>query len=238
MNLARDTAAADAAADDATLVQRICAHDAVAFELLMRRHNRRLYRTARALLRDASEAEDALQEAYLSAYRAMGSFRADAALATWLTRIVVNECMGRLRKSARRDNIVPIVAAHTRPLPEDEAMPSEEPSAVDPDTPDRALVRTEMRALLERKIDALPAEFRTVFVMRSVEELSVEETAQCLGIPEATVRTRHFRARSLLRESIASDLDVAERDVFDFDGERCDRIVARALAARGGSEPG
>ena len=106
---------------------------------------------------------------------------------------------------------------------------AEEPSAVDHDTPDRALVRSEVRALLERKIDALPQEFRTVFVMRAVEELSVEETATCLGIPEATVRTRHFRARSLLRESIAADLDVAERDAFDFDGERCDRIVARAL---------
>jgi RNA polymerase sigma-70 factor (ECF subfamily) len=206
------------------------------FELLMRRHNRRLYRVARSLLRDASEAEDALQEAYLSAYRAMDGFRGEATVATWLTRIVVNECMGRLRKSARRDNIVPIVAAHARPAPEGEAMHDEDPSAVDTETPDRALVRTEMRALLERKIDALPAEFRTVFVMRSVEELSVEETAQCLGIPEATVRTRHFRARSLLREAIACDLDVAERDVFDFDGERCDRIVARALAASRGNQ--
>jgi RNA polymerase sigma-70 factor (ECF subfamily) len=206
------------------------------FELLMRRHNRRLYRVARSLLRDASEAEDALQEAYLSAYRAMDGFRGEATVATWLTRIVVNECMGRLRKSARRDNIVPIVAAHARPAPEGEAMHDEDPSAVDTETPDRALVRAEMRALLERKIDALPAEFRTVFVMRSVEELSVEETAQCLGIPEATVRTRHFRARSLLREAIACDLDVAERDVFDFDGERCDRIVARALAASRGNQ--
>lgn len=231
MNLARNTAAEGAATQDAALVQRICARDAVAFELLMRRHNRRLYRTARSLLRDASEAEDALQEAYLSAYRAMGNFRAEASVATWLTRIVVNECMNRLRRGARRDNIVPILAAHARPEPEGEAMPSEEPSAIDTETPDRALVRAEMRALLERKIDELPADFRTVFVMRSVEELSVEETAQCLGIAEATVRTRHFRARSLLRESIAADLDVAERDVFDFDGERCDRIVARSLAA-------
>jgi RNA polymerase sigma-70 factor (ECF subfamily) len=228
MNPAQNTAPDARAADDAALVQRIRARDAVAFELLMRRHNRRLYRVARSLLRDASEAEDALQESYLSAYRAMDGFRAEASVATWLTRIVVNECTGRLRRNARRDNIVPILAAHARPLPEGEAM-AEELCAIDHDTPDRALVRSEVRALLERKIDALPQEFRTVFVMRSVEELSVEETAACLGIPEATVRTRHFRARSLLRESIAADLDVAERDAFDFDGERCDRIVARAL---------
>ena len=155
-------------------------------------------------------------------------------MATWLTRIVVNECTSRLRRSARRDNIVPILAAHARPVTEGEDMPK--PSAADHDTPDRALGRAQVRALLERKIDALPQEFRTVFVMRAVEELSVEETAQCLGIPEATVRTRHFRARSLLREAIAADLDVAERDAFDFDGERCDRIVAGALQrSRAGS---
>ena len=98
------------------------------------------------------------------------------------------------------------------------------------DTPDRALVRAELRSLLERRIDALHEDFRTVFVLRSVEELSVEETAECLGIPEATVRTRHFRARSLLREAIAQDLDLAERDVFEFGGLHCDRVVARVLA--------
>jgi RNA polymerase sigma-70 factor, ECF subfamily len=92
-----------------------------------------------------------------------------------------------------------------------------------------------MRALLERRIDQLPGPYRVVFMMRSVEELTVEETAECLGIPVATVRTRHFRARSLLRESIAQDLELAEGEVFDFDGERCDRIVARVLAASLGS---
>jgi RNA polymerase sigma-70 factor (ECF subfamily) len=97
-------------------------------------------------------------------------------------------------------------------------------------SPDDALMRTQLRRLIERKLDALPESFRVVFVMRCVEELSVEETAQCLGIPEATVRTRHFRARSLLRESLARDLDLAERDVFSFDGARCDRIVATVLA--------
>ena len=195
---------------------------------LMRKHNRRLYRVARSLLRDDAEAEDALQEAYISAYRALGDFRGEAQLATWLTRIVVNECMTRLRRSARRDNIVPIVSAPAQNAEEEDAM-AQQASRDDTDTPDAALVRAEMRALLERKIDELPQDFRAVFVMRSVEELSVEETAECLGIPEATVRTRHFRARSLLRESIAQELDMAERDAFSFDGERCDRIVSRTL---------
>lgn len=97
-------------------------------------------------------------------------------------------------------------------------------------SPDRALMRAELRALLDRKLDALPDTFRVVFVLRCVEELSVEETAQCLGMPEATVRSRHFRARNMLRESLAQEVDLAERDVFSFDGARCDRIVASVLA--------
>jgi len=205
------------------------ARDAASFEMLMRKHNRRLYRVARSLMRDEAEAEDALQEAYISAYLALGDFRGGAQLATWLTRIVVNECMTRLRRSARRDNIIPIVSAPAMHNAEEEDAMAQLPSQVATDTPDVALVRAEIRALLERKIDELPQDFRAVFVMRSVEELSVEETAECLGIAEATVRTRHFRARSLLRESIAQELDTAERDAFSFDGARCDRIVSRAL---------
>jgi RNA polymerase sigma-70 factor (ECF subfamily) len=222
------SATASASLDDAGLLQRMRTGEAGAFELLMRRHNRRLYRVARSLLRDAAEAEDALQEAYLHAFRALGDFRGEAGLVTWLTRIVSNECLGRLRRTARRNNIIPIVAAHAQPDLEGETM-AEDPAAIEEDTPERVLQRAELRALLERRIDQLPQDFRAVFVLRSVEELTVEETAQSLGLPEATVRTRHFRARSLLREAIAQDLDTAERELFDFDGARCDRIVAGVL---------
>jgi len=215
---------------DAELLEGLRVGDPAAFEVLMRRHNRRLYRVARALLRDAAEAEDAVQEAYLAAFRAAARFRGESSLATWLTRIVTNECMGRLRRHARRDNIVPMVPLAGLPAQEGEAMPDAAPAS-HAEPPDRLLWRAEMRALLERRIDQLPGPFRIVFVLRAVEELSVEETAQCLGIPEATVRSRHFRARSLLRESITQDLDVAEGEVFDFDGERCDRIVAGVLRA-------
>jgi RNA polymerase sigma-70 factor (ECF subfamily) len=210
--------------DDAALLARMRAGDAAAFELVMRRNNRRLYRIARSMLRDAAEAEDALQDAYLSAFQAIAGFRGESSLATWLSRVVANHCLARMRRQARRDNIVPIVAME---LVED--IGEEEIAMPESETPDRALGRSELRALLERKLDALPEQFRTVFVLRCVEELSVEETAQCLGIPEATVRSRHFRARSLLRESLAQDIDVAERDVFSFGGERCDRIVAGVL---------
>jgi len=226
-----DTRQLAASVDDATLVDRMRRGDPDAFELVMRRHNRRLYRTARSLLRDSADAEDAVQEAYLSAYRSIENFRGEASMATWLTRIVVNECMGRLRRQARRDNIVPMAGGGNVDTDE-RPDPVEAHPAADDDTPDRSLVRAEMRAVLERRIDELPQDFRAVFMLRSVEELSVEETAHCLGIPEATVRSRHFRARSLLRETIAQDLDIAERDVFDFDGERCDRIVAQVLQRR------
>lgn len=211
--------------DDATLARRVAARDAAAFELLMRRYNQRLYRLARSMLRADADAEDALQDAYLAAFQAIGSFRGEASLGTWLSRVVANQCFARLRRQARRDNILPMVSVGGDPDEEGEPMMASAPG----ETPERALLRSELRAVLERKLDELPEAFRTVFVLRCVEELTVEETAQCLDIPEATVRSRHFRARSLLRESLAQEIDLAERDVWAFDGERCDRIVAGVL---------
>lgn len=221
-------AAVDPREDDLAIARRIAAGDRAAFIELMRRHNRRLYRLARATLRDDTEAEDALQEAYLAAYRSIAQFRGDANLATWLSRMVLNECLGRLRKSARRQNVIPIVAY-------EDDMATTTPDVRE--VPEQAFARAEMRALIERKLDALPEDFRTVFVLRAVEELSVEETAACLGIPEATVRSRHFRARSLLRESLAREIDIAERDLFDFGGAHCDRIVAAVSARLDAADP-
>ncbi len=211
------------AEDDATLIAQIRAGDRRAFERMMRRYNRRLYRLARATLRDEAEAQDALQEAYLQAYRSIGQFRGEAALSTWLSRLVLNECLGRRRRSNRRDGVVRIVSSDTDSridtVADDRA-----------DLPDHAAGRAQMLGILESKLDDLPEEFRTVFVLRSVEELSVEETATCLGIPEATVRSRHFRAKGLLRESLAREVDLAERDIFEFGGQHCDRIIANVLA--------
>jgi RNA polymerase sigma-70 factor (ECF subfamily) len=196
--------------------------DARAFEQIMRQHNRMLFRTARAILGDDAEAEDALQEAYVQAYHSLESFRGDAKLSTWLARIVANEALMRLRKQKRRAEIVPIQPAAGQEL--------EQVSDTDMNNaPDTSAERKEMRLLLEAQIDALPDAYRTVFMLRAVEELSVEETADVLEIPQATVRTRFFRARSLLRESLAQKIDVACEDAFSFAGERCDRIVARVL---------
>lgn len=198
--------------------------DARAFEEIMRKHNRMLFRTARAILRDDAEAEDALQEAYVKAFRSMDAFRAESKLSTWLARIVANEALMRLRKQARRAEIVPIQPTATVQELE-QAMDTDSDNA-----PDAAAERRQMRRVLESQIDALPDIYRTVFMLRAVEELSVEETAAVLGLPAATVRTRFFRARSMLREMLAQKIDVACEDAFSFAGERCDRIVANVLA--------
>ena len=185
----------------------------------------RAFRTARAILRDDADAEDALQEAYLAAYRHLREFRGDARLSTWLTRIVINQALGRLR-ARRRDNVVELLGetSHETPPAMERAMDDGQV-----ESPESSAMRAQLRSLLERKIDALPLAFRTAFILREVEEMTIEEAAECLAIPPATVRTRVFRARALLRTSIAEEIDVATNEVFAFAGARCDRIVAGVL---------
>lgn len=211
---------------DLEIVQYVLAGDDTAFELLMRRYNRKLFRTARSILKDDAEAEDALQESYILAYRGLGKFRGEAALSTWLTRIVVNESIARSRKTARRAEVVQL---GIEPNHEQEASEGSMNEAR-VEQPDQTALRVEACRLLERKIDDLPNSFRTVFMLRALEEMTVEETAHCLDIPEATVRTRYFRARGLLREALSREIDYAFEDAFSFDGARCDRIVAKTLA--------
>ena len=216
--------------DDPSLAARVATGDRMAFEALMRRHNGRLFRVARAILKDDADAEDALQEAYLEAYRHIAGFKGQASLVTWLTRIVINQSLMRLRRH-RRDRVVVRFSDRMADEPE---RPDEEVMDETAESPVAAAVRAEARRMLERRIDELPVAFRTVFVMREVDEMSVEETAECLSIPAATVRSRLFRARALLREKLARDMDRATGDVFGFDGDRCDRVVARVLAGTHG----
>jgi RNA polymerase sigma-70 factor, ECF subfamily len=177
---------------DSELVAKTLAGDTRALTTLMRLHHRTLYRTARAILRDDAEAEDAVQEAFLQAFRALASFRGDSKLSTWLVRIAANEALTRLRRNAK-------AGAHTDVEP-DELMSREA-------GPERTAQGSELRHLLETHIDTLPEDFRAVFMLRAVDELSVEETAAALDIPEITVRTRYFRARKLLRKAMAGDVD-------------------------------
>jgi RNA polymerase sigma-70 factor, ECF subfamily len=214
---------------DDELATRVAGRDHQAFEALMRRHNQRLFRVARAILADDSEAEDALQDAYLDAYRHMAEFRGEAQLVTWLTRIVVNQALMRRRKQKRHANVVSLqAAAH----PGETAFETLSDDSVEP--PPHAALRAEVRRVMERRIDDLPLAFRAVFIMRDVEDMSVQETADALSIPAATVRTRLFRARALLREALARDLDIVTPDLFGFAGDRCDRIVRGVLSRLSG----
>lgn len=182
--------------NDLELARLVAAGDTGAFEVILRRHNRTLFRTARAILHDDTEAEDCLQSAWLLAYRAIGRFGGEARLSTWLVRIVVNEAIGRSRRIAKRGAEVAI------------GLPGEEDDAVaslpfDGPGPEEQLLQAEAQRSIERRIRALPTAYRVVFMLRAVDELSVEETADRLGIAPSTVRTRLFRARGLLQERVA-----------------------------------
>lgn len=213
--------------DEADLVARAAAGDAVAFERLMRRHNQLLFRTARSILPGDAEAEDAVQEGWLRAWRALSGFRAESRLSTWLVQIVRNEALGRLRR--RSAQIIPLEAAMLSPDPKTQAALTEEPAR----GPEQALLRAQVRRLMEARIDLLPEAYRTVFMLRAVEEMSVVDVAAALEIPEATVRSRFFRARSRLREGLAQEMDSALSEVFGFEGARCDRITAKVMARLG-----
>lgn len=224
-----------AAASDAELVSRSCRGEGAAFAAIMQRYNRRLYRVARGILRDDAEAEDALQEAYLRAYGALHLFRGEAGLATWLTRIVMNEALGRSRRR--------------RPTEELSVLERGEngggcvirfPGLTGAADPEATAARSEVRRLLESAVDELPDPFRMVFVMREIEEMTTEETAGQLGIRPETVKTRLHRARMLLRRSLDAKLASTLRDTFPFDGARCGRMteaVLDRLGLAGGDNP-
>jgi RNA polymerase sigma-70 factor (ECF subfamily) len=226
MQLAGTDATASTSRDaDSTLLARILAGDNRAFSELMRKYNRRLYRVARSILRDDAEAEDALQDAYLQAYRALPAFRGDSALATWLTRIVMNAALARHRKAGRLAEVISLGGDLAMDDDEHEHERAAAPAPSNTAQPEHSAARAEARRLIEAKIDELPEAFRTVFMLRALEELNVEETAATLGIPEATVRSRYFRARAMLRAALASEIEGAFDEAFQFDGARCDRIV-------------
>ena len=209
------------------LLTEIAAGNLHAFEQLMRTHNRRLFRVARSILHTDGDAEDAVQEAYLRAFVALKSYQGAAQLSTWLTRIVINEALGKKRQQAGAGQRV---AGDTAFAMNDRNAPG----AIELmllETPEDLAMREELRRLLEARIDDLPDDFRTVFMLRAVEELSVEETAQCLEISPALVKTRLFRARQMLRLALQRDVKTGLQDSFAFEGGRCDRMVNTVLQA-------
>ncbi len=201
---------------DEQIVVRVLEGETRLFEQLMRRNNRRIYRAARAILRDDREAEDVMQDAYVRAYTHLRDFDHRAKFSTWLTRIAVHEALARVRRARAHE---PLDLAN-----EEHAMHQSSPT-----TPEQNASDVEIRAVLERAIAALPDDFRAVFVLRAVEELSGAETAACLGIPEETVKTRLHRARGRLQEAILAELEPKVTSTFPFEAPRCDRVVAAVL---------
>jgi RNA polymerase sigma-70 factor (ECF subfamily) len=219
--------------DDAALVAMARQRRPEALRCIMQRHNRRLYRVARAILRDDSEAEDVVQEVYVRAFTAFAGFRGDASLATWLTRIAVNTALGRLRQQRPMVDLE-VLDAPGRPDGR-QSMSFTPMTSEDPD-PEQAAARQQIRRFLERAIDDLMEPFRVVFVMRDVEGMSVEETAAQLGLRPETVRTRLHRARAQLRQLLEANLKPALSDAFPFAGSRCAR-TAEAVLRRLGLQP-
>lgn len=183
----------------------------------MRRHNRRVFRAVRAILKRDDEAEDVMQDAYVRAYEHLADFRQDAAFSTWLTRIAVNEALARLRRERR---FQPHEPQHEEPSPM---------SVAPQQSPEQLANARELRVVLEHAIDALPDDFRAVFMLRAVEQMSGFETAECLGIPEETVKTRLHRARLRLQEVVAASLQENCEQAFEFHLSRCDRVVFGVL---------
>ena len=204
---------AEAMTDD-QLVRRVLAGDAAFFETLLHRHSQQVYRAARAILRDDDEAADVVQETYLKAYRNLEQFAGRAKFSTWLTRIAVYEARARSRKSRARGDRPGAFA--TSKAVRDEPTPDLDPEK-------RALIG-EVTAIVEAAIDTLPDLYRTVFVMRGVEELSTADTARCLNLTEDAVKTRLRRARVLLRKKLYASVGPTRREAFRFAGKRCLRM--------------
>ena len=207
------------AATDEDIVARVLGGETALFELLMRRHNQRLYRVARGIIGDDAEAEDVTQEAYVRAFQHLGQFAGRARFSTWLTRIAVHEASARRRRRGRQIDV-----------DVEESMPALASTAAGPEQ--RAADR-ELGHAIEAAMDALPAVYGAVFMLREVEGLSTAETAACLEINEETVKTRLHRARALLRNHITARIGAAARESFQFAGARCDRTVAAVMARIG-----
>ncbi|PLP57216.1 RNA polymerase subunit sigma [Mesorhizobium loti] len=219
MQSARSVLMPASAASDVDLVRGALAREATAFRAIMTRYNQRLYRLARSILRNDTEAEDVVQEAYLRAFANLAGFRGDSSLATWLSRIVINEALGRLRKTRRAEMV---------PLPAEEAGAARIipfPFNASPGDPERNMAQREILRFVEQATDSLPETFRLVFVARVIEGLSVEETADLLDIRPETVKTRLHRARKLLRARLDAQIGPVLLGAFPFAGHRCERMT-------------
>jgi RNA polymerase sigma-70 factor (ECF subfamily) len=230
MTQPRAKRASPAVLDDAELARRALARDPDAFRTIMQRHNRRLYRIARSVLRNSTEAEDAVQEAYVSAFAHLASYRGESSLSAWLARITMNEALGRLRRQRSTVDIATLEEART------EAEIIQFPLLAQNDDPERTMAQRQILQLVEQATDNLPDAYRLVFVTRVIEGMSVEETAELLGIKPETVKTRLHRARQLVRDQLNKQIGPVLMDAFPFAGRRCERMTGVVMKRLGLSE--
>jgi RNA polymerase sigma-70 factor (ECF subfamily) len=217
---------ASAGTSDAELIQRARARDEAAVRAIMQANNRRLYRMARGILRNDSEAEDVVQETYVRAFTHLDSFRGESSLATWLARIAMNEALGRLRRQR------PNVEWTTLPPGTLEAQIIQFPLSATSD-PEKTMAQREIQQVVEHAIDDLPEAFRIVFITRVIEGMNVEETAEILGLKPETVKTRLHRARTMLRDNVEKKIGPIVMEAFPFAGKRCERLTEAVLKRLG-----
>jgi RNA polymerase sigma-70 factor (ECF subfamily) len=218
---------APAAAGDAELVKRALARDEAAVRDIIKANNRRLYRLARGILRNDGEAEDVVQETYVRAFTRLNDFRGESSLSTWLSRIAMNEALGRLRRQR------PSVEISSLPQGMLEAQIIQFPLASAADDPEKSMAQREIQHVVEGAIDELPDPFRLVFITRVVEGMTIEETAEILDLKPETVKTRLHRARAMLRDNVEKKIGPVVMEAFPFAGRRCDRLTEAVLKRLG-----
>jgi RNA polymerase sigma-70 factor (ECF subfamily) len=227
-----DAAAPFSALPDADIVRRVRAGDAGLFEILMRRHNQRIYRAARAVVRDEDVAEDVMQQAYVNAYTHLHQFQERSQFSTWLTRIALNEAFARRRRAQAESSTRAPSDLDARSGERMETMVSTQPS------PEREAYARELHHVLEQAVDSMPETYRTVFMLRDIEGLSTSETGEGLGLGDEAVKTRLHRARAMIRRAVTDRIGEVAAGAFEFQAPRCDRVVAFVLERIKASRPG
>jgi RNA polymerase sigma-70 factor (ECF subfamily) len=216
-----DTLLENSSLTDVEVVARIRAGETALFEVLMRRHNQRVYRVARAVVKDETEAEDVMQQAYINAFRHLDQFEERAQFSTWLTRIALHEALARRRRRQADATSMTDGDEHGELM---DALIAPQPD------PERQAYGAELAYLLESAVDALPEAYRIVFALRDVEGLSTSETAAGLSLGEEAVKTRLHRARAMLRRTLSEQFGAVSAQAFQFHAPRCDRVVSAVLA--------
>jgi RNA polymerase sigma-70 factor, ECF subfamily len=213
-------------ADESDLVERAKNRDEVAIRVIVKTNNQRLYRLARGILRDDAEAEDVVQDTYIRLFTHLDEFRGEASLTTWLSRIAINEALGRVRKRKLVASLPPadsLASADIIPFPRHASS----------EDPEKTMAQREIQQVVEQAVDELPDPFRIVFVARVMEGMSVEATAELLDLNVITVKTRLHRARKMLRDSVERRIGPVAMDVFPFAGRRCDRLTETVMKRLG-----